>query len=64
MIRKTVWVGLAVSALGLALVSGARADELPTTASSSPLIVQLGCAFVCVAIGLAAISKYGTSRPV
>jgi hypothetical protein len=42
----------------------APAPQLPTTASSSPLIVLLGSAFVCVAIGLAAISKYRTSRSV
>jgi hypothetical protein len=38
------------------------ATKLPTTASPSPLIVLLGSAFVCVAIGLAAIGKYVTSR--
>jgi hypothetical protein len=40
----------------------APASTLPKTASSSPLLVLLGSAFVCVAIGLAAISKYATSR--
>jgi hypothetical protein len=42
----------------------APAPLLPATASPSPLIVLLGSAFVCVAIGLAAISKYVTSRSV
>lgn len=40
----------------------APAAQLPTPASASPLIVLLGSGFVCVAIGLAAISKYVTSR--
>ena len=39
------------------------ASTLPTTASPSPLLVLLGSALVCVAIGLAAISKYATRRP-
>jgi hypothetical protein len=42
----------------------APASKLPTTASPSPLIVLLGSAFVCVAIGLAAINKYVASRSV